>query len=242
MGGRRRSDKAQSQDEPVRHLENELWKLPALSKYGVEGKITLFNRRGPTESSRVELIVSEEHSKRVDEPPRSRSSTEEDELTVRITHEGFEETFSGSAESVWLSINRFFTNFLPCFATAQRLALNVDLQRLARDSEGIIAIAKEGPCLLVPRNKLTDNETLSLLLLANHLAHQLSRAETDAVSREELQNKLTKGAKITSTRLGELVKSQVAEKTSDEKYRITTFGLTQLQKDIIPRIRARMGS
>jgi hypothetical protein len=190
----------------------------------------------------VKLVMSGERSERADAPRLSRSNTDEDEVTVRITHEGYEETFSGSMESVWLSVNRFFISFLPCFETVQRLTLNVDLQKLARDSEGIIAIAKEGPCLLVPRNKLTDNETLSLLLLASYLAHQLGLAETETVSREELQNKLMKGAKITSTRLGELLKNQVAAKTADEKYRITTFGLTQLQKDIIPRIKAKMGN
>jgi len=115
------------------------------------------------------------------------------------------------------------------------------LQKLAKDCEGIITFAKEGPFLLVPRNKLTDNETLSLLLLAGYLAHQLGNAETDAVSKEELQGKLGKDAKIASTRLGELVKNQTATKTSEEKYEITTFGLLQMQKDIIPRIKTKMG-
>jgi hypothetical protein len=186
--------------------------------------------------------LEREHSEYAAGPPQSRKSKNEDELTVQVRYRDVEKTFSGSAESVWLSLTRFFNEFLPSFEVARRLTLNIALQKLAKDCEGIIAFAKEGPCLLVPRNMLTDNETLNLLLLAGYLAHQLTNAETDEVSKEELQNRLGKDAKIASTRLGELVKNQTAAKTRDEKYKITTLGLMQLQKDIIPRIKAKMGN
>jgi hypothetical protein len=175
-------------------------------------------------------------------PPQSRSGGDEDGLIVQVRYRGAEKTFSGSVESVWLSLNRFFNDFLPSFEVAQRLVLNVDLQKLVNDCEGIIAFAKEGPCLLVPRNKLTDNDILSLLLLASYLAHQLGNAETEAVSKEELHGKLGKTPKIASTRLGELVKNQIAAKTPDEKYKITTFGLMQMHKDIIPKVKAKWGN
>jgi len=175
-------------------------------------------------------------------PSRCKMGGKAHEMTVQVRYRDVEKTFSGSVESVWLSVNRFFNEFLPSFEVAQRLMLNVDLQKLAKECEGIIAFAKEGPCLLVPRNKLTDNETLSLLLLAGYVAHRLGSVETDAVSKEELQGKLGKDAKIASTRLGELVKNEIATKTADEKYRITTFGLMQMQKDLIPKIKAKIGN
>ena len=164
------------------------------------------------------------------------------DLTVQVRYRGVESTFSGSVESVWSSLNRFFNDFLPSFEVAQTLTLTIDLQKLTKDCAGIIALSKEGPFLLVPRNKMTDNETLSLLLLAGYVAHQLGNNETDAVSKEELQGKLGKGSKIVSTRLGELVKNEIAVKTPDEKYKITTFGLMQMQKYIIPRIKAKMSN
>jgi hypothetical protein len=173
---------------------------------------------------------------------QSRMGGEEDEVAVQVRYRGVEKTFSGSVESVWLSLNRFFNEFLPSFEVAQRLMLNIDLQKLAKDCEGIIAFAKEGPSLIVPRNKLTDNETLSLLLLAGYIGCQVGNLETDAVSKEELQVRLGKDAKIASARLGELVKNEIAAKTTDEKYRITTFGLMQMQKDVIPKIKAKMGN
>jgi hypothetical protein len=160
---------------------------------------------------------------------------------VQIKYKDVEKTFSGNPEEVWLLISKFFNEFLPSFEIANKLVLNVDLQKLVKDCENIIAFAKEGPFLLVPRNKLTDNETLNLLLLANYVGYQLGKKANDGVAKEELQTKLGKGTKITSTRLGELVKNEVATRTPDEKYRITTFGIVQVQKDILPKIKAKIG-
>ncbi|HXX87623.1 MAG TPA: hypothetical protein VEH86_04165, partial [Candidatus Acidoferrum sp.] len=84
--------------------------------------------------------------------------------------------------------------------------------------------------------------TLILWLLANYLGHQLGILKKEALSKEELQAKLGKDAKITSTRLGELAKNQIAVRTADEEYRITTFGITQAQKEILPKIKAKMGT
>ena len=67
----------------------------------------------------------------------------------------------------------------------------------------------------------------------------LRKRDGGALSKEELQAKLGKSGKITSTRLGELVKNDLVMKTADEKFKITTFGIAQMQKDVLPRIRAK---
>jgi hypothetical protein len=164
------------------------------------------------------------------------------DVTVQIKFRDFEKTFSGNVEEVWLLVNRFFGEFLPSFDVAKRLMLSVDLQGLVRDCEGFVAFSKEGANLLVSKDKLTDNETLLLWLLANYLGHQLGMVENDAVSKEELQAKLGKSGKITSTRLGELVKSDIVMKTADENFKITTFGIMQMQKDSIPKIKTKIGN
>jgi hypothetical protein len=162
-----------------------------------------------------------------------------EKVTVHIKYKDVEKTFSAIPEETWLLLNKFFNEFLPSFEIANKLQLNVDLQQLAKDCEGLIAFSPEGPNLLVSKSKLTDNETLSLWLLASYLGHKLGMVESDAVSKEELQAKLGKSGKITSTRLGELVKSDVVTKTADEKFRITTFGVAQMQKDALPKIKAK---
>ncbi len=167
---------------------------------------------------------------------------EPDRVAVHIKYKDVEKTLSGTPEQVWLLLDRFFAELLPSFDTAKKLNLNVDLQVLVKDSEKIIAFAEEGPYILVPRTKLTDNETLALLLLANYIGFRLGKTKSNGLSKEELQTKLGKDAKITSTRLGELVKNEIATKTTDEKYKITTFGLAQIQKDILPKIKSKIGT
>ena len=163
-----------------------------------------------------------------------------EKITVQVKFGDVEKTFSGAPEDVWLSLNKFFGEFLPSFDIAKKLILSVDLQRLVKDCEGLIAFSKEGANLLVSKDRLTDNETLLLWLLAGYVGFSLGLVGSDCVSKEELQTKLGKSGKIASTRLGELVKSDMVAKLADDKYRITTFGIVQMQKDIIPRIKTKM--
>jgi len=162
-----------------------------------------------------------------------------DKISVQIKFRDVEEAFSGSAEETWLFLNRLFGEFLPTFEIANRLWLSVDLQKLAKDVESVISFSKEGANLLLPKSKLTDNETLILWLLAGYLGNKLGFLENEAMSKEDLQAKLGKSGKITSTRLGELVKNDLVERMDDDKFKITTFGVVQVQKDILPKIKAK---
>ncbi|MCS7124003.1 MAG: hypothetical protein NZ932_01095 [Candidatus Bathyarchaeota archaeon] len=168
-------------------------------------------------------------------------TSQQQPLTVHVKYGDVEYTFSGSLEEVWHALNRFFAEHAPTFQIARTLVLNVDLQRLVEDCRGLIGFADNAPHLLVPKEKLTDNETLALHLLAVHLGFRLGILKTDVLSREELQAKLGKNPKITSTRLGELVKAGIAEKTSEGGYRMTSFGLVQMQREWLPKIKAKLG-
>jgi hypothetical protein len=164
------------------------------------------------------------------------------QVSVHVRFGDVEQTFTGSVEDVWLSLNRFFGEFVPSFSVAKRLVLSVDLEGLVKECEGLIGFSKEGASLLVSKDRLTDNETLLLWLLAGHVGHDLGLVASDAVSKEELVARLGKSGKIASTRLGELVKSDMVAKLADDKYRITTFGVMQMQKDIIPKIKAKLST
>ena len=168
-------------------------------------------------------------------------TAENGKVRIQIKYNGVEKTFEGTVEETWLLVTKFYADFIPCFDVARHLQLNIDVQTLAKDCEGLIGFSPEGPSILVPKNRLTDNETLALWLLASYLGRKLGLLSDDAVSKEELQVKLGKSGKITSTRLGELVKMNWVAKTPEEKFRITTFGVAQMQKDAIPRIITKTG-
>lgn len=167
-------------------------------------------------------------------------SRQTEKIRLQIKYRDVVQEFSAEPQEAWLLVNEFFKGFLPSFEIAQKLLLNVDIVQLAKDLNGIIAYSSDGVSLLAPKNKLTDNEALSVWLTAQYLGQKLGMVNTEALSKDELQTKLGKSSKITSTRLGELAKNGLVQKTTDEKFRITTFGIVQTQKDVIPKINQKL--
>ena len=166
----------------------------------------------------------------------------EDEITVHVKYGDIEKDFSGSVNDVWVVINRFFSELIPAFGILKKIIITIDLENLMKDCEDIIAFAERSSHLLISRDELTDKEVLALQLLADYIGHKLGIIESDATSREKLQLILGKSSKITSTRMGELVKNEIVTKTDDGKYRITAFGIIKTQRDAIPRIKEKIAS
>ncbi len=166
-------------------------------------------------------------------------SAKTEKIHVQIKYKDIVQEFSAEPQEAWLLINQFFNGLVPSFEISQKLWLNVDIQQLAKDLNGIVAFSSDGASILLPKNKLTDNEALLLWLSAYYLGQRLGLLNSDSLSKDELQGKLGKSSKITSTRLGELVKTEIVAKTADDRFKITSFGVIQVQKDIIPRIRAK---
>jgi hypothetical protein len=164
----------------------------------------------------------------------------QEKIQVLIKYKEIEQQFSAEPQEAWLLINQFLRDFIPSFEIVQKLWLSIDLQQLAKDLSGIAAFSSDGANLLVPKNKLTDNEALSIWLTTYYVGHKLGIVNSDSLSKDELQAKLGKSGKITSTRLGELAKNGMVQKAVDDKFRITTFGVVQAQKEIIPRIKSKI--
>jgi len=164
---------------------------------------------------------------------------EPEKICVQIKYKDVEKQFSAEPQEVWLLLNQFFKDFIPSFEIAQKLWLNIEMSQLAKELNGIVVFSGDGVSLLASKNKLTDNDALLVWLAAYFLGHKLGLVNCDSLSKDELQFKLGKSGKITSTRLGELVKSGFAAKTIDEKFRITTFGVVQVQKEVLPKIKSR---
>ncbi len=167
-------------------------------------------------------------------------SDKSEKVNVHVKYKDLEKQITAEPEQAWILLNQFFKKSIPLFEIANKLWLSVDIQQLARDLDGIVAFSSDGASLLAPKNKLTDNETLAVWLAAYYLGFKLGLVPSDLLSKDELQIKLGKSSKITSTRLGELVKNDLVAKVDGEKFRITVFGVCQMQKEIIPRIKSKI--
>ena len=163
-----------------------------------------------------------------------------EKIHIQIKYKDVAQEFSAEPQEAWLLINHFFKEFIPSFEIAQKLWLTIDLQQLARDLNGIVAYSSDGASLLAPKGKLTDNEALSIWLTTQYLGHKLGMLSSEVLSKDELQTKLGKSSKIVSTRLGELTKNGIVAKTADDKFRITTYGVVQTQKEVLPRVRTKI--
>jgi len=158
---------------------------------------------------------------------------------VHIKYLETEQTFTGDVDQVWVSVNQFFSEMIPTLQIVKKALLTVDLENLIEDCKNIIAVAPEGPVLLVSRQKLTDSETLTLHLLATYIGNKLGQSKI-FLSKEELQAGLGKNAKITSTRLGELCREGLATRTEEGNYQITTLGIKRFQEETLPEIREKL--
>jgi hypothetical protein len=163
----------------------------------------------------------------------------EETVTVHIKYMDAEQTFTGDVDQVWVSVNRFFSEMIPALQIVKKALLTVDHEKLIEDCKNVIAVAPEGPVLLVSKQRLTDSETLTLHLLATYIGNKLGFSKS-FLTKEELQAALGKNAKITSTRLGELCREGYATKTDEGNYRITTLGIKRFQEETLPEIREKL--
>ncbi len=161
-------------------------------------------------------------------------------VTVQVKYRDTELTFAGNVNDVWVSLSQFFSEMIPAFEIISKMTLTVNLAKLIEDFKDVIAIAPEGPEVLIPKEKLTDNETLQLILLAAYIGYQLGKLTRATMTKKELSTKLGKSVKITTTRLGELLKDMNVIKTQDGNYKITTIGIKRLQDKTLSKIRTKI--
>lgn len=162
-------------------------------------------------------------------------------ITVHLKYKDVEETLTGDVNSVWTSINRFFSQMIPLLDAVQGVVLTVDFEEVVKASKGLVAVAQEGPVVLVSKQKLTDNESLLLMLLAAYIGGRIGVLDEIYLSRDELHERLGKSRKITGTRLGELHREGLVVKTEDNAgFQLSTFGVTQLVEEVLPHIRSKV--
>ncbi|MFQ6121321.1 MAG: hypothetical protein ACE5KE_15705 [Methanosarcinales archaeon] len=157
------------------------------------------------------------------------------ELEVRIFHDKKEIIFKGSPKEVQNQFLKFITEIYPAYDLAKRVTLVVDLEKILRDVEDVIAIAEEGPILLI--KNLKDRDAIGLYLLANYITFKLNKTEKDSLTIGEIIKKTGKTSGGIGARLSELIKEGLVERIGKGEYKITTLGIKEFTENIIPKLK-----
>lgn len=164
------------------------------------------------------------------------------EVTVKVTYKDVSETFTGPADTVWVSVNRFFAKHLPDMVTLSKITLTVDVKELIDDLHDLVKIEHDGSLYLTvsKRGAIRDREAVMLLLIGAYTAQKIGRRERGSLSLDELSMMTGKPRKLVSTRLSELCAARLAEKDKERNFVATVFGLRQFIDEALPRIRRRL--
>jgi hypothetical protein len=115
--------------------------------------------------------------------------------------------------------------------------MSVDINDLAKDCEGILAVTPEGVVVTVPVDQLADRELLLLHLAKARIAQMLGKSDKDLVQSADLIAATKKSAGTVAGRLSELCGESLAERKGKGEYRVTTFGLHLFREQVLPKLK-----
>ena len=164
-------------------------------------------------------------------------TSEEGNVEMLLRFKGMEVKLTGSPKDVTKAFLDFMSKMLPSYDIADRLVMNLDLDKLLRDLEGVIAMTPEGIIVTVPREGMGERDTILLYLLKTSIGQQLGRLEEDALSLADILTQTGGKPSTTAARLSELVSQSWVERVGRGKYRITTYGVKSFQDTVLPRLR-----
>lgn len=136
--------------------------------------------------------------------------------------------FSGSAESVMISVFNFLTKQVPTMDLARRISLSYDVSELIEKYSGVVKITPEGPRVIPDSGvRLSDKDIVALQLVASRIAKDTGKSGDDAMQVSEIQSATALNPKSISSRISEMVKAGYVARDENEsgKYRITTAGI-----------------
>ncbi len=165
-----------------------------------------------------------------------------EKVIIKIKYKHIEKTITASPEETWRFLRGFFKEFIPSYKIAEKLTINVNIQKIAKECEGLIVYLSDQPIILKPNKKLTDTETILLWLLAYYLGNEINIIESKSISTDFFQSKLKKSRKIIITRLNELAKNNMIKKISASDYALTYLGISLMQKEILSKIKLKYTS
>jgi hypothetical protein len=159
-------------------------------------------------------------------------------VEVVVRYEGLEVKFSGDINEVVKFFLEFLNKMLPNYDLISNLTLTVDLEKLLRSVEGLIAISPEGLIVVVPQELLGERETILLHLVKTYIGYQVGKLDKDFMAISDIIAVTSGKPSSAAARLSELVQINWVERVGRGEYRITTYGIKTFIEDVLPKINA----
>ena len=156
-----------------------------------------------------------------------------------IRYGALEKKITGAPDQVAKEAYAFLMTTIPQLELASRLALSVDLRKLAEACEGVLAVTQEGVVVTVPVDNLADRELILLHLAKARIAQVLGRSEKDFVQSSELITCTKRTSGTVAGRLSELCAEGLAERIGKGEYRATTLGLHVFREQVLPKLKPK---
>lgn len=150
------------------------------------------------------------------------------QLRITISYRDVTTEFSGSPESVLISINKFISKEIPNFDLASKITVNYSVKELIDKFADYIKITPEGPRVWISNSRLSDKDTVCLQLITSKIGYLTGKLESDSMTLQEIINSTNIKPKSISSRLSEVSKVGYVEREQTEqatKYKITTQGI-----------------
>jgi hypothetical protein len=163
---------------------------------------------------------------------------EEDKVEVTVRYRGLEVRFAGDINQVVRFFLEFLNKMLPNYELVSSLTITLDLEKLMKALEGIIAITPEGLIVTFSQELVGERETILLHLVKTYLGYQLGKLEKDFMSISDIISVTSGKPSSSAARLSELVQMDWVERVGRGEYRITTYGINSFTESILPKIRS----
>ncbi len=159
------------------------------------------------------------------------------ELYARIEYGKLKAEFKGDFDSVSREIMKFLFEISPAISILSKIKLEVKLEQLVNELQGILKVSKEGILLLAPRERLSGPELICLYLVGAYVGYKLGVLEKDSMSVDELSQLTGIKKSVVSVRLSELKTSRIVALTDVGERKITPIGIEYFRNSVLPKLR-----
>jgi predicted transcriptional regulator len=151
------------------------------------------------------------------------------QVRIQIDANGLHYESSGTAEEVVPQIMRFLSEAVPTYDLARRLIYVPDLAALA-DRTSEIGKMTSTSQLLLTRNDMPAERSISVVLFMAHLAAKIAKRAADSLNIEEISTAVGKAPKTIRNTIVNMQRAGLIERADRGSYRITQKGLMELEK------------